>query len=116
MITKGDVITDREKHIPVTMIFEADIELYELLPHKPIISKAYTCMMHCHTFADEVVIETILSSQEKNLATGAMETKEAPKFVKGFQSCKVRISTKVPIAIEKFDVLPQLGRFTLRDE
>jgi hypothetical protein len=28
----------------------------------------------------------------------------------------VRISTRLPLAMEKFEVLPQLGRFTLRDE
>lgn len=116
MIQKGDVITCREKLCPVTMMFEAQIDLLELLPHKPIVSKAYSCMMHCHTFADDIVIETILEAQEKNLANGAIETKTQPKFVKGFTSCKVRISTKNPLAIEKFEVLPQLGRFTLRDE
>merc|ERR1712127_312625 len=34
----------------------------------------------------------------------------------GGQHCRVRISTRLPLAMEKFDVLPQLGRFTLRDE
>jgi peptide chain release factor subunit 3 len=72
--------------------------------------------MHCHTFADECVIGDILTSQEKNNTSGNMETKEKPKFVKSFTNCYVRITTKNPIAIEKFDTIPQLGRFTLRDE
>ena len=102
--------------MPVTMLFEADVELFELLDYKPIVSKGYTCMMHCHTFADECVIKDIISCQEKNHTSGNMETKEAPKFVKSFTTCRVRITTRNPIAIEKFETIPQLGRFTLRDE
>lgn len=102
--------------MPVTMLFEADVELFELLDYKPIVSKGYTCMMHCHTFADECVIKDIISCQEKSHTSGNMETKEAPKFVKSFTTCRVRITTRNPIAIEKFETIPQLGRFTLRDE
>ena len=116
MINKGDVITGRDAPIPVTMLFEAEVEFFELLDYKPIVSKGYTCIMHCHTFADECVIKDIISSQEKNNTSGQFETKEAPKFVKSFTTCKVRITTRNPIAIEKFETIPQLGRFTLRDE
>ena len=41
---------------------------------------------------------------------------EMAKFIKSGQQCRVRISTRLPLAMEKFEVLPQLGRFTLRDE
>jgi sulfate adenylyltransferase subunit 1 (EFTu-like GTPase family) len=54
--------------------------------------------------------------QELDLSTNTMEVKDGPKYVKSFQSCRVRITTKIPLAMEKFEVLPQLGRFTLRDE
>lgn len=116
MIQKGDILTSRESPCPVTMIFEAEIEIMELLEHKMIISKGYSCIMHCHTFADDITIKDLLSVEEVNLASGAIETKEMPKFIKSFCKARVRISTKIPLAIEKFDVLPQLGRFTLRDE
>ena len=106
MIKKGDVITGRENSIPVTMLFEAEMELFELLEYKPIISKGYTCIMHAHTFADEVVVKDILSEQVKNPTTGNVETREAPKFVKSFTTCRVRITTKTPRAIEKFETVP----------
>jgi translation elongation factor EF-1alpha len=61
MINKGDVICGRENSIPVTMLFEAEIEIFELLEYKPIVSKGYTCIMHCHTFADEATIKDIVS-------------------------------------------------------
>ncbi len=72
--------------------------------------------MHCHTITVECTIKDIISSQEKNLSFGSCETKDAPQFVKSFTSCRVRIATRIPVAIEKFVVFPQLGRFTLRDE
>ena len=106
MINKGDIICGRENLCPVTMLFEAEIELYELLEHKPIISKGYTCIMHCHTFADEIVVKDIMSVTEKNLASGQLETKDAPKFVKAFSTCRVRITTKNPLAMEKFETIP----------
>jgi len=37
-------------------------------------------------------------------------------FVKSFATIKCRISTRIPIPIEKFDTIEQMGRFTLRDE
>jgi peptide chain release factor subunit 3 len=116
MLNKGDVIVSRDAPIPVTMLFEAEIDVLELLDHKMVISRGYSCIMHCHTIAEDIIIKDLLTVTEKNLATNLLETKEQPKFIKSFSQCKVRISTKVPIAIEKFDVLPQLGRFTLRDE
>lgn len=88
----------------------------ELLPHKPILAKGYTCVMHCHTYSEDIEIDTILSVEELNHASGKMEVNPKLKFIKQNQKCRVRISTTVPLAMEKFDVLPQLGRFTLRDE
>jgi translation elongation factor EF-1alpha len=47
--------------MPVTDIFEAEIDILDLLEYKPIISKGYTCIMHIHTFNDEVVIKDLVS-------------------------------------------------------
>lgn len=40
------------------------------------------------------------------------------KYLKGGSTGIVRIATKEvhPLCVEKFDVMPHLGRFTLRDE
>lgn len=73
-------------------------------------------MMHCHTITEECTITDIISSQKKNSGSGLLETVNAPWFVEQFTSCRVRIATRIPVTIEKFDVFPQLGRFTLRDE
>lgn len=52
--------------MPVTDIFEAEVDILDLLEYKPIISKGYTCIMHIHTFNDEVVIKDIVSVTETN--------------------------------------------------
>lgn len=56
----------RDQLAPVTDIFEAEIELLELLSYKPIMSKGYQCILHIHTSADEAVVKDIMVSYEKN--------------------------------------------------
>lgn len=116
MISKGDVISGRENVTPVTKMFEAEMDLLEMLPQKPILSKGYSCVMHCHTFADDIVIEAIMDIKELNTVSGEMEINPKARFARSHQQCRVRISTAVPLAMEKYEVFPQLGRFTLRDE
>lgn len=60
-------------------------------------------------------MKDILEATEKQ-TNGEMLTRKAPKYVKSFAKLLVRIQVKNPIALEKYDTLPQLGRFTLRDE
>jgi len=43
-------------------------------------------------------------------------TKDNPKFTRSFAKIRARVSTRLPLAMEKVDVIDQLGRFTLRDE
>jgi len=52
--------------MPVTELFEAEMDILDLLEYKPIISKGYTCIMHIHTFNDEVIIKDILRSEESS--------------------------------------------------
>lgn len=84
MIQKGDVISCREKVTPVTTIFEAEMDLLELLPQKPIISKGYGCVMHCHTFTDDIIVESILDVREFSNVSGKIEVNEKPKFIRSY--------------------------------
>lgn len=47
-----------------------------------------------------------------------MKTREKvkAKFVKSGAVCIARVAVEKPICVELFDQVPQLGRFTLRDE
>ena len=67
----------REFRMPVTDIFEAEVDILDLLEYKPIISKGYTCIMHIHTFNDEVVIKDIVSVTETD-DKGESKTKLKP--------------------------------------
>lgn len=115
LVQKGHVLSQRDAIMPASEIFEAEIELLELLDFKPIFSRGYQCMLHMHTFADDCTIKEILESHEKD-AAGTMITKENPKFTRSFAKIRARVQTRVPIPLEKYDVVPELGRFTLRDE
>jgi hypothetical protein len=65
--------------------------------------------------ADEATVKDILVAYEKN-EKGDVVEKQKPQFTKSFSRIICRIQTRVPIPIEKHDQIPQMGRFTLRDE
>uniref|UniRef100_A0A7S3ITX9 GTP-eEF1A C-terminal domain-containing protein n=1 Tax=Strombidium inclinatum TaxID=197538 RepID=A0A7S3ITX9_9SPIT len=114
-VQRGFVLCHREKMMPVTEIFEAEMDVLELLDYKPILSKGYQCIMHAHTFNDEVIVKDIVKSTEIT-DKGTEVVKEKPQYTKSHTKIICRITPKNPIAIEKFDSIPQMGRFTLRDE
>lgn len=101
--------------MPVTELFECEIDVLELLDYKPILSKGYTCIMHIHTFNDEVIIKDIIRSEEAT-DKGEKIVKQKPAFTKSHTKIICRVVPKNPLALEKFDTIQQMGRFTLRDE
>jgi hypothetical protein len=101
--------------MPVTEIFEAELDVLDLLEYKPIITKGYTCIMHIHTFNDEIIIKDLVKSTETN-EKGEKIEKNKPAFCRSQTKLICRITPKYPIALEKFDTIQQMGRFTLRDE
>lgn len=52
--------------MPVTDLFEAEVDVLELLSYKPILSKGYQCILHIHTVAEEATIKDIMVSYETN--------------------------------------------------
>lgn len=101
--------------MPVTQMFIAEIDVLQLLEYKPIISKGYTCMMHIHTFNDEIVIQEIDETTSKQ-PKGEDVVKKKPSFATSGQKMICKIAPKNPLCLEKFETMAQLGRFTLRDE
>jgi peptide chain release factor subunit 3 len=63
-IKRGDVLCNRDSMMPVTDIFEAEMDVLDLLDYKPILSKGYNCIMHIHTYNDEITIKDIVRSEE----------------------------------------------------
>lgn len=101
--------------MPVTEVFEAELDVLELLEYRSIIAKGYTCIMHIHTYNDEIEIKDLVKTVDVN-DKGEKVEKTKPMFAKSGSKLTCRIAPKTPIALEKFDIMPQMARFTLRDE
>ena len=114
-LKRGDVLCNRDNMMPVTDIFEAEVDVLELLDYKPIMSKGYNCIMHIHTYNDEITIKDIIRSEEIDEKNEKI-VKQKPQFAKSQQKIICRIVPRNPLALEKFDTIQQMGRFTLRDE
>ena len=52
---------------------------------------------------------------ELDKKTGEPKPGGAPKFIKSQGLCTAILEVSQAVCVEKFDALPQLGRFTLRD-
>ena len=65
-IQRGFVLCQRDSPMPVTEVFEAEVDVLDLLEYKPIMTKGYTCMMHIHTYASEISIKDIVKAWVKN--------------------------------------------------
>lgn len=98
------MLCNKEQPIPVTQIFEAEVEVLDLVEYKPILTKGYGCMMHVHTWQDDVIIKDIVKVWERN-DRGEVTEKIKPQFVRS--QCKIicRIQVKTCVSLEKFDVI-----------
>lgn len=90
MVNKGDVLCRMNESIPITDLFEAEVDILELLPYKPILSRGYQCILHIHTVADEAVVKEILVAYEKN-DKGEVTEKQRPQYTKSFAKMICRI-------------------------
>jgi peptide chain release factor subunit 3 len=114
-IRRGDVLCPMDPLMPASELLECELQVLDLLAYKPILSKGYQCVIHLHTIAMEVTIKDLVMAWDKNELGEEIEKKQ-PKFAKSNQRIICRISSKIPMAMEKFDVFPLLGKFTLRDQ
>merc|ERR1712037_456659 len=78
--------------------------------HRQIITPGYRAVLHIHTVQEECAIERIVCE------LGVPKKQSKPQFVKSRSTIKAIIKVPKRICLEKFDVRPALGRFTLRDE
>lgn len=109
-VSPGFVLCSKKNPVPTTTVFEAQLAILE---HKSIICAGYTAVLHVHAASEEITLSALLHLIDKK--TGK-RSKRPPQFVKQGQKAIARIETSGPICIETFAKLPQLGRFTLRDE
>jgi peptide chain release factor subunit 3 len=97
----------------VTQEIECQLAIVELLDHKSIFSTGYNCIIHIHSVTEEIEVKKLISEMDPKTRQPKL-TK--CKYLKSGSIGVVRISIATPICVEKFSDIPQLGRFTLRDE
>jgi len=114
-VQRGCVLCHRDTMMPVTDIFEAELQLLDLLEYKPIFSKGYNCVMHIHTWNDEITVKDIIQVEETD-EKGEKIVKQKPQFARAGNKLICRIAPRCPVSLEKFETIQQMGRFTLRDE
>eukprot|EP01023_Acetabularia_acetabulum_P052826 TRINITY_DN5877_c0_g2_i2.p1 TRINITY_DN5877_c0_g2~~TRINITY_DN5877_c0_g2_i2.p1 ORF type:complete len:323 (-),score=55.72 TRINITY_DN5877_c0_g2_i2:377-1237(-) len=109
-VMAGFVLSSRVKTVPCVKKFECQLVIMELLDHKSIFSAGYRCMLHLHSLCEECEVHAILYKVEKK------GVQKKVKFVNSNSIIVCRIAVDRQISCETFDTVPQLGRFTLRDE
>ncbi|RCH82408.1 translation termination factor GTPase eRF3, partial [Rhizopus stolonifer] len=109
-VNPGFVLCGKKNPVQTTTVFEAQLAILE---HKSIICAGYTAILHVHAASEEITLSALLHLLDKK--TGK-RSKRPPQFIKQGQKAIVRIETSGSVCVETFAKLPQLGRFTLRDE
>lgn len=110
-ISAGFVLSSRFNLVPVVTQFEAQVAILELLEHKPILTGGYKAVLHLHSVVEECEVTKLVAVIDPKT-----KEKKKAKYVKSGAICIARVAVEKPICVEAFDSVPQLGRFTLRDE
>ena len=112
-IHPGMVLCPPNKLVHVTQEIECQLAIVELLDHKSIFSTGYNAIIHIHSVTEEIEVKKLVSEMDPK----TRKPKESKcKYLKAGSIGVVRITIAAPICVEKFSDVPQLGRFTLRDE
>ena len=69
------MLCHQEDVVPVSEVIEAELELLELVQHKPVFTRGHSSMFHMHTLAEDCEIRDILEAEEKDVATGEIVVK-----------------------------------------
>jgi peptide chain release factor subunit 3 len=110
-ISPGFVLCSRRAPCPAVTYFDAQLHILDLLEHKAIFTAGYKAILHVHAVVEECEITALLAQVDPKT-----REKKRAKFVKSGAVCIARVQVAQPICVELFDAVPQLGRFTLRDE
>lgn len=111
-ILGGFVLCGPERVSPLSKRFKAQVAILDLLEHKPLVTAGYNAVLHIHSLVIECQIQKLVAQLDKK--TG--KKKKNPKFIKAGDVCDLIIVLPESATIEEFKDVPQMGRFTLRDE
>lgn len=108
-IQKGYVLCTPLSVCPAVTEIKVQLALVEMLEHRPLFSPGYDCVMHVHTVEIEVTCVELcyIIDKGKNIKR---------PFGRTGQGCVARLQMPLHTCMEPFEVMPALGRLTLRDE
>lgn len=110
MINRGNILCSPEDLCATFDQIIAEVQILELPETKPLMASGYTCVMHFHTTIEECQLDLICEIDKKT------KEEKKVKFLKSFSRARILIKTTNLMCGEKFERMPTLGRFTLRDE
>jgi elongation factor 1-alpha len=108
-IRRGDVAGHVADAPTVAKEFNAQIVV---LQHPGVITVGYTPVFHCHT--SQVACTFLELSKKLDPKTGQV-AEENPDFLKTGDAAIVKIKPTKPMVIEDSKVIPNMGRFAIRD-
>eukprot|EP01147_Barroeca_monosierra_P001164 gene1164-4382_t len=111
-ISKGHVLCALRQPCSVSAVFDAQLVVLEW---KSIITAGFKAVLHLHAAQEDVTLNKIVCLIDKK-TNRPDKTKGRPRFVKQGDVCIVRLDCSQPVCVETFKELPDMGRFTLRDE
>lgn len=109
-IQLGFVLTSSKNPIKAVTRFQAQVAFVEI---KSIMTAGFSCVMHVHTAVEEITFVKLLHKLEKGTNR---KSKKPPAYATKGMKIIAEIEAASPLCIEEFAKLPQLGRFTLRDQ
>lgn len=111
-ILPGMVLCSPKRLVHCVSAFEAHIRILDL---PSILTAGFNCVLHVHAAIEEVTFAALLHTLQKGTNR---KSKRAPTHAKKGDSVIARlqvISGAGLVCVEKFNEIPQMGRFTLRD-
>lgn len=108
-VQKGYVLCSPLNVCPAVTEVKVQLALVDMLEHRPLFTSGYEAVMHVHTVEIEVVCLDLISVmiQGKQLRR---------PYARTGQGCIARLRMPLNTCVEPFDLMPALGRVTLRDE
>lgn len=108
-IQKGYVLCSPSAVCPAVAEVRVQLALVEMLEHRPLFTPGYDAVMHVHTVEIEVTCVELVCVIDKG--------KQIRRpFGRTGQGCIARLTMPLHTCMEPFDIMPALGRVTLRDE
>jgi len=110
-VSPGSVLCDKDV-VPVITEIESVLVVLELPKEKSLLTAGFEAVLHCHTASEECTVTELISQIDLKSNT---EGKKKPTFVKSGAGVRLRLVLNKAMCMEEFAIVPQMGRFTLRD-